>query len=195
MVEGFLANVIEWVEYVYTTYYYSIISAIIFVLVGFIIGKLLGRLVHRTLHSMEVDTILKKAMQTNVKLEQPLATVTSFLIYTIAIIMALNQLQVTTTILQMIIAGVILVIIIAAAFAVKDFIPNAVAGFYLLKNNVIKEGQVISVKGVKGKVIAVTLIETKLQTKEGNLVHIPNSSITKAEIVTLKKNLPRAKYN
>lgn len=186
MAESLLDEAFTDVSYFYTTYYYSIITAVVIVLVGFIIGKFLSKLVQRTLHGMEIDSILRKSTQTTIKLEQPLASVTRYLIYTVAVIMALNQLHVTTTILQMIIAGVILIVVIAAALAIKDFIPNAVSGFYILKNRLIVKGQVISTCGVTGKVVAVTLVETKIQTKEGDMVHVPNSSITKSELMTLR---------
>lgn len=185
MAESLLDRAFTDVNYYYATYYYSIITAVVIVLVGFILGKFLSKIVLRTLHGMEVDSILRKSTQTNIKLEQPLALVTRYLIYAVAIIMALNQLHVTTTILQMIIAGVIIIVVIATALAIKDFIPNAVSGFYILKNKLIEKGQVISTCGITGKVVAVTLVETKLQTKEGDMVHVPNSSITKSELMTL----------
>ncbi len=173
--------------YLFRNYYVSILSAVIILLVGFIIGKLLGRVVQRSLHGMEVDAILKRATKSDIVMEHSMGIVTSYLIYAISVVMALNQLHVTTTILQMIIAGIIIIVIIAAALAVKDFIPNAFAGFFLLKNKTIEEGQRIRVKGIEGKVVSITLVETKLQTKEGDMIHIPNSSLTKSEITTLKK--------
>ncbi len=193
MSESLLDRAFGLMDHIYNSYYYSIIIAVIIALVGFIIGKVVGRFVQRTLHSMDVDAILKRATQSGVQMEKPLATVTSYFIYAIAIIMALNQLNVTTTILQMIIGAIILVGVIALAFAVKDFIPNAMAGFYLLRHKVIEEGQAICVRGIRGKVIAVTLIETKLQTKDGDVVHIPNASITKSEIVLVKGDKKKAK--
>jgi len=173
-------------NYLLKNYYSKIITAVIIILVGFTIGKLLGRIVQKVLHGMEADAIFKKAIQADIRIEQTAGRFTSYLIYAITVVMALNQLNVTTTILQMIIAAIIITVVIAAALAVKDFIPNAFAGLYILKKKTVEEGQRVRIKGIEGKVVAVTLVETKLQTKEG-IVHVPNSSITKSEIVTLRK--------
>ena len=185
MEESLLDRIFLWLDHFFRAYYYSLLTAVIIALVGFIIGKVLGRVVQRVLHGMEVDNIFKRATQLDITFEHKLGRFTSYLIYAISIIMALNQLNVTTTILQMIIAAVIIIIIIAAALAVKDFVPNAFAGFYIISKKVLEEGQTVRVKGVQGKVIAVTLMETKLQTKSGDLVHVPNSSFTRSELITL----------
>jgi len=186
MAESLLDSAFNGVSHLFGTYYYSIITAVIILLVGLTVGKLLGRIVQRVLHGMEADAILKRATQADIRVEQTFGSFTSYLIYAITVVIVLNQLNVTTTILQIIIAGIIIIIIVAAALAVKDFIPNAFAGFYILKNKMLEEGQAVRIKGVEGRVVTVTLIETKLQTKDGDMVHIPNSSITKSELVKLK---------
>jgi small-conductance mechanosensitive channel len=38
---------------------------------------------------------------------------------------------------------------------------------------------------MEGRVMSVSLFETKLQTKKGDLIHIPNSELTKTHIIKL----------
>ena len=163
--------------------YARIISAILILLVGFIIAKLGSKLVHRVISELEITPILKKASGITIQVEKIAGSCTEYFIYFIAVIMALNQLNITTTVLQMVSGAVIIIVIIAVVLSIKDFIPNAFAGLYIYKNNFVSVGEVVRVKGLEGTVVEITLLETKLETKEGDTVYIPNSALTKTEIV------------
>jgi len=120
-------------------------------------------------------------------MERAIGKAIAYFIYFIAIIIALNQIGLTTTILYMISAAVLIIIVISIALGVKDFIPNILAGIHLHRKDIIKEGDKIKVKGTEGKVISVELTETKLKTKKGDIIIIPNSMLVKEEIIKLKK--------
>ena len=166
--------------------YSMLLVAFIILLIGSIIGKLVGKLTERILHEIEIDNILKKASGMNVKVEKLIAGFVTYFIYFITIIMVLNQLNVTTTVLQMLSAAVIIIIIVSVILAIKDFVPNAFAGFYIYRRKLIREGDNIKVKGIIGEVVHINLVETKLETKDGDTVYIPNSAITKTEITKMK---------
>jgi len=167
--------------------YSGLLVAFIILLIGFIIGKLVGKVTKRILHEIELNNILKKASGIEVKLEQFISVFVTYFIYFITIIMVLNQLNVTTTILQMLSAAIIIVIIVSVILAIKDFVPNAFAGFYIYRRKLIKEGDKIKVKGIQGKIVHINLVETKLETKDGDTVYIPNSAITKTEVLKVKE--------
>jgi len=166
--------------------YSRILVAVIILFAGFIIGKLAGKLVKKVLHELEVDSVLKKLARTEVSLENMLMHGTTYLIYFIAIIMALNHLGVTTAVLQMISGAAIVLLVIAILLGVKDFIPNAFAGFRIHRNKFLEEGEMISVKGMEGKVVHMDLLETEIKTSRGDSVYIPNSTLTKTEVIKLK---------
>jgi small-conductance mechanosensitive channel len=99
----------------------------------------------------------------------------------------LQQLGLATTVLNMIAGGVIVIIILSTLLGVKDFIPNAVAGFVLQRKEFLSVGEVIKVKGMQGKIIKISLVETKIETKDKDIIFIPNSVLTKTEVVKVKK--------
>ena len=51
---------------------------------------------------------------------------------------------------------------------------------------IIKKGDKIKVDNLVGKVKKISLIETEIETKSGDIIYIPNSTLTKKEI-TIKK--------
>lgn len=164
----------------------NLIVALIILLVGFIVGKLLGRVVGRVLHEIEVNSIVKKASGVNLKIESFASSFVSYFIYFVAILMALDQLNVKTIVLYFISVAVLVVIALSFLLGLKDFVPNLFSGFFIYRNKLVEEGDVIEVSGIKGKVVQVTLFETKIKTKKGDLIFIPNSSLVKSKFVKKK---------
>ena len=164
-----------------------LIGAIAILLIGFIVARFLSKLIHRVLKELETNKILKEQAGVQLPIEEFLSSIIKYLIYFIAIIFALNQLGLTTTVLQiiLIIALVILVGFIILAF--KDFIPNVVAGFLIHQKEKIKSGDMIKVDNVEGEVIHVNLTETRIKTKKKDIVFVTNSLINKDVLIKQKK--------
>ena len=163
----------------------NIITAIIILLIGFIIAKLLGRLVQRVLHEAELDNLLKKA-GAKVSFEMALAHITEYFVYFITIIFALNQLGITTFVLYALAFGAVAVLIISVFLGMRDFIPNFMAGWYIYRKDLIKEGRNVKINGVQGKVVKLNLLDTRIKTKKGDLIYLPNSVVIKSKIVQKK---------
>ncbi len=187
MAKELVLNAISYVDGIFMGFYTKILAAVVMLLVGIILGKIAGKLIMKILHEIELDEIIKKAGGVDIGLEKVLGTFTAYFIYFIAVIMALNQLNITTTVLQMISGAVIIIVIISIVLAIKDFVPNLFAGIYIYRNKFIEEGEVIKVKGMEGKIIKINLVETKIETKGKDIVYIPNSALTKTEIIKVKK--------
>ncbi len=165
---------------------YKFVVAIVLLLVGFILGRILGRLMFKFLHSFDLNANFSKLSGVTVKIEEIAESFTSYFIYFITIVIVLQQIGLATTILHMIAGGVIILIILSTFLGIKDFIPNAIAGFILQRKNNFKKGQIIKVKGMMGKIVSITLVETKIMTKEGDIIFIPNSVLNKTEVIHVR---------
>jgi small-conductance mechanosensitive channel len=163
----------------------SIITAIIILLIGFIIAKLVGRLVQRVLHEAELDNLLKKA-GAKASFELALAHISEYFVYFITIIFALNQLGITTFVLYVLAFGAVAVLVISVFLGMRDFIPNFMAGWYIYRRDLIKEKQNVKVNGVSGKVVKLSLLDTRIKTRKGDLIYMPNSVVIKSKIVKKK---------
>ena len=102
--------------------------------------------------------------------------------------MALNSLGLTTFVLNMVFAAIILMVVISFLLAIKDFVPNLIAGFSLKRKNYLKEGDKIKIKNLEGKILKINLLETKIETTKKDLIIIPNSIFSKNEIILKRKN-------
>ena len=155
-------------------------------MVGLVVGRFLGNLTKKLLHELELDRLLKEQTRFKIPLEQFLGSLVKFIVYFVAIIFALDQLGLQTAILNVILAIILISLVVFMILAIKDFIPNLVAGLILHQKRNIKAGEKIEVNNIEGEVINVTLVETKLRTKSGDMVYIPNSVLTKNVVIKKK---------
>jgi len=163
------------------------ILAITIILIGFVIGRLAGKLVTTVLHEFELDKIVKKATSTKFSAEGFIGNLASYAIYFFVFIMALNQLGLATPILYILAISVLLIVVISITLAVRDLIPNMFAGFTIHRKGFLDVGDTIKVKDMKGKIISINLVETRIETKSKDLISIPNVILTKNEVVKVKK--------
>ena len=176
----------SYLNIIFSQIFTKLIVAVIILLIGFVMGRIAGRLVQKVLHEIELNNILKKA-GVKLELEEGLSKFTIYFIYFITIIWALDSLGLTTTMLNMISAAVLVVIIISVLFGIKDFIPNIISGFFIYRKSVIKSGDRVRIGNISGIVKKVSLMETEIKTSSGDMMHVPNSVIMKKEFLIKKK--------
>jgi len=172
---------------IFSDFLVELIIALIILLVGIIIGKIVGKLVQRGLHEVELNNILKSTSKIRINLEEFIAAFVTYLIYFITVVVALRQIGLATLILDIVAAIIIVIIVLAVFLGIKDFIPNTIAGIFLHQKRMLKEGDVIKVTGIEGKVIYMDLVETKVETKDGDIIHVPNSILIKEKMVIKKR--------
>ena len=163
----------------------NVITAIIILLIGFIIAKLVGRLAQRVLHEAEFDALLKKA-GARVSFELALSQIAEYFVYFITIIFALNQLGITTFVLYILAFAAVAVLIVSVFLGMKDFVPNFIAGWYIYRKGLVKEGKYVKINGVSRKVVKLSLIDTRIKARNGDLIYMPNSVIIRSKITQKK---------
>ncbi|MBI4453807.1 mechanosensitive ion channel [Candidatus Woesearchaeota archaeon] len=193
---GFIENNITNAENILTTtdrtaYLYSkiqpifkdVVVAIIILLIGLIIGKLLGRVIQKILTSFELDKLVRKATGLKISTEEFLGKITSYSVFIIAVIIALDVLNLTSIIVYIISIILIAIIVFSIFVSIKDFFPNIIMGIYIHRTSPFKEGDHIKIDNIEGTVAQINLTEIKLETKSGDIIYIPNSLLMKKEIV------------
>jgi len=179
-------KIADFFNFVLTQSLGKFIVAVIILLVGFIFGKILGKLLEKVLHEIELNKVLKKWLNTNTNFEQLFGLILTYFIYIFAIIMTLNQMGLTTTVLNMLAAAILIIILISIFLTTKDFLPNFFAGFKLAKTNKISVGDRIRIKDMEGKITKINLTDVEIESK-GDIIHVPNSLFLKHEFAVKKK--------
>ncbi len=172
----------ETIDNIFGVHLQNLILAIIIILIGFIIGRILGKLITKILHEIELNNIIKKLTGIKLSLEELAGQIIAFISYFASIILALSQVGLASTIGIIISAFIIVLVIISFLLGVKDFFPNFIAGLALHRKNLFKEGSRIKTKDIEGKIIKAALTETVIETKNKDIIYIPNSLLRKSII-------------
>ncbi len=170
-----LLNLNEKLSLIFTKW----IAAFLILLVGLIIGKISGKVTKRVLNKMKLNHLIETSTGFSYSLEEMTALGVEYFIYFIAIIFALDQLSITTTILNIISGALIAFILLSILLAIKDLFPNIIAGIYILNKFKLKKGGEITINGIKGKIKETSLTEIQLVTDENEIAHIPASNFLK----------------
>ena len=166
----------------------NILSAFLILVIGLIIAQIGSNILRRFLRGTQLNKILDEQLKIKLNLENYLSLILKYLIYLITIILILNKLNVPTKILQVILIIFAILVLIFIIFAFKDWLPNLISGFYIIRTEKVKKGDIIKIKDIKGKVIEVNLLETKIETNNNEFIFIPNSNITQFELIKEKNN-------
>ncbi|MBS3176406.1 mechanosensitive ion channel [Candidatus Woesearchaeota archaeon] len=164
----------------------KLVVSVVILLIGFILARMCRKMVFKVLHELELNKLLRRLAQVNARSEEFLSRSAAYLIYAITFLLALNQLGITATVLYLLLGAILLVLVVSFLLGIKDFIPNAFAGLKLSKQGLFREGDVVEIGKIKGKVIKLTLLETRLITKHQDIIVIPNATVVK-EIVRMPK--------
>lgn len=165
----------------------SILSAALVLLLGLILARVLSKLVKLLLKELEIDKILRK---TGIKfsLEKLVSTTTLYIVYALTIITALNQLGLTSTILNVLTIFVVATLILSTFLSLKDLLPKFFAGVFIKYKKIVRKGDKIKLKQIKGTIIEVNFIETVIETKNKELLYLPNTILINETIKVKKKS-------
>lgn len=163
----------------------KIVVALIILLIGFIIGQLISKVAYRVLNTLEIDKKFRM-ISVRISLEHFLSGVTEYVTYFISIVLALNQIGLTTAVINSIAIIGIILIIISSVLTLTDIVPN-IFGFILIHHKgLFQAGNTISIESIEGKVIKVSLTDTKVEKSNGDLIYIPNAKIIKSQITVIQ---------
>ncbi len=79
------------------------------------------------------------------------------------------------------------IITLAIGFASQTSASNLIAGIFLIGDDTFTVGDVITVGGVTGEVVAIDLLAVKLRKFDNVLVRIPNETLIKTQVETLTR--------
>ena len=160
----------------------KVIAAIVILLIALLIARFFGNLASRVLKELNAGKILKDKLKIKMPIEQLANRIVYYLVLLIGVILALNQIGISKIILYIILIIIILITVSLIILAFKEFIPNVFASFWIHQKKLINVGDEIEMKNISGKVVEINLTETKIETKDEEIVLIPNSLFLKEKI-------------
>ena len=178
---------ITWIAETITSGMTTLLTAAIIILIGFIIGKASQKILKKSFKEIGLNKILREITGVKISIEEIITYFVMYFIYFISIVMALRHLGIATDVLNVISIVIIVLIGIFILLSIKDFIPNVMSGIIIYQKGIVKKGEIISFNNIIGKVTEVTLLETRLETKKGDIIIVPNANLTRNEIIKKKR--------
>ncbi len=151
---------------------YVILTAVVILLVGFILGTIARKVVNKILREIEADRTTKK-IGLPFSVESGVGLVVGYVIYGITLVIFFNRLGLTPYILYLLATVVLLLVGLTAILWLRDVIPNSLAGVFVQKRYQLRPGKHLRIDNLQGTVKNVRLAEIELQTKSGDILHVP----------------------
>jgi hypothetical protein len=158
--------------------------AMITIFAGFIIAKLTGKLAKRILKEAELNRILVAAGFR--PLSDALGTIIEYLIYTATVLVVLHQFGLTQIVLAIIAILGAIIVAFSLLLAIRDFIPNAVAGLFMRRKIKKFIGKHVTIGRISGTLINYGIISSIIKNKDEHCV--PHLYTSKHGITRLRAN-------
>ena len=153
------------------SYLPRLLSALVLFILGIYLAEFVKNIVYAACTALSIPS------------SRIIATFVFYLIFLTLTISAMAQASIDTALitsnLTVILGGVILAFSIGYGFASRDTMANFIASFY--SKNKVKVGDMISIDGASGKVVAMDSISLTLQA-EGKVIIIPLKKLTSEKV-------------
>jgi len=147
----------------------TIFAALAIVVVARIAAAIIGRSVERVLDSRGLDRGMRHAV----------GKITRYVIITIGVFVALGTMGVDTSAIMA--GGAVL--LVGIGFGLQKLAENFISGLLLLIERPVRSGDFIDVGGVLGTVEDIGLRATRVISRDGVTVIVPNASLISATVI------------
>ncbi len=173
-------------DILFSSVFTRIVWAFVILILALVIGKIFERFCARILRELELNTAVQRISGFPIKMDEMIAGTLGKIIYIIGIVLALNQLGLTSVIFNAIAIGIMVLVIVLVILGIKDFFPNMIAGVLLSAKKLVRKGDYVCVEKTCGTITEITLLDTHIVTKGGDNVHIPNSYFLRQKVFVRK---------
>ena len=146
----------------------KILSSLLLLILCIVIIKISMRIIKRVMKHTPLDKRLEKFILTSLRV----------VMYVVTVIIVAQTLGIPSTSL----VALLSVGALAVSLAVQGMLSNVAGGMMLLTSRPISLGDYVEVAGVTGYVDEVGMLYTKLHTDDGQMIMLPNSSISNERI-------------
>ena len=155
------------------TYFLTFITGAVILLIGSALGMLVKKLVVRVLQEIELNRIFQHARVFSNR-ENVIGNICAAVIYFMTLRFFLDYLGVKSLVLYLFAGALLLLIILTFLVGLKDVIPNLIGRIFLQRRG-ITQGSLIKLQEISGIVEKRGYLETQIKTKQGDVLHVPNS--------------------
>jgi small-conductance mechanosensitive channel len=155
-------------------YFNMIVVAVVILLVGLALGILVKKLLYRFLKDLEFNKTGRK-WEIPLDLEKVVSSLASYIIYLITVILFLDQLEIRSIVITLVVVGLLLLFLLTFLVGAKNVYHNLKGWLKVRKDPKVKVGKRLKFGEIEGIIEKVKIQETFLKTERGDILRIPNS--------------------
>lgn len=155
------------------------------IFIGFLVGKILGRLIKKILADIKTDEFCRNHLNIKFSIERTLASLIASIIYIASVLFALDAIGFTAALVEILLLIVIVAILLSLLFAIKETFQNAGARF--MWKQALKPGAYIRMEETEGEIKAINLLDTVIETRNGDTIIVPNGLFLNRTVKILKR--------
>ena len=154
----------------------TIITALAIVLVARVVAAVVGRSIERVLETRKVDSGLRHAV----------GKIVRYLVIILGVFVALGTIGVDTSA----IVGAGAVLLVGIGFGLQKLAENFISGLLVLIERPVRKGDFIDAGGVLGTVEDIGLRATRVMSRDGVMVIVPNSNLMANTVINYGQPTP-----
>jgi len=154
----------------------TLLTALAIVLVARIVAAIVGRSLERVLEKRGLDKGLRFAV----------GKITRYIILLVGVFVALGTVGVNTSA----IVGAGAVLLVGIGFGLQKLAENFISGLLVLIEQPVRKGDFIDAGGVLGTVEDIGLRATRVMSRDGVMVIVPNSNLMSSTVINYGQPTP-----
>ncbi len=163
-----------------------LLAALIF-LFGLIIARLSGKIAQKFLHELGINSLFRSLLGVETAIDEVLGIIISGVVYAFTFLFILRVLGLDLLFINFIAIITLAILIVSMLIVLQNAIPNIFAGILIRHRKMILVNDHLKLRSLSGVVMQTGLFEVQVQTKEKDILYLPNSSLLKEKYFTVKR--------
>lgn len=172
----------DWLIELITSSITDLALAAIILFSGLIIARIGSLLIETGLRMVRFNEALRTGFGIPFNVSGAISQFFFWSVSAITVLWALRIIGVTTFVISALAVFAIIIMAFSIVLALRDLIPNIIAGAEMHRKGFFSEGDMVSLDGERAKVIEAGLLETILE-RDGMRIIIPNAMLLRREII------------
>jgi hypothetical protein len=177
-----LTTVREWIVELLSTSLTDLALAAIVLFSGLIIARVGSLLIDTGLRSVRFNDALREGFSIPFNVSGAIGQLFLWSVSTITVLWALQIIGISALVISALAVIAIIIIVFSIVIALRDLIPNLIAGVEMHRKEFFSEGDTVTLDGERAQVIEAGLLETILE-RDGMRIIVPNAMLLRREIL------------
>ena len=177
-----VSSVWEWLVDIFATSLTDIALAAIILFSGLVVARIGSLLIDTGLRTLRFNDALRKGFGIPFNISGAIGQLFFWIVSFVTVLWALTIIGISAFVVTVLAVFAIIIIAFSIVIALRDLIPNMIAGIEMHRKGFFTEGDTVTLDGERARVLEAGLLETILERGTMRII-IPNAMLLRREII------------